>query len=151
MTKFAIAIFSACFLSTGFAADTVILGSVLFQAGAKALSGDEMKAIIRSGTGVETYAPTTGSLRLWVNESSGKFTASRRGVAARVGSNGSGEWKVTDGGQYCVVIEWRTAAGLPDNVENWCRALYRHDGELYLAPSDLASNVDKKYSVVRIK
>jgi hypothetical protein len=121
------------------------------DANAPALSAAEARDFFKPGSEVETFLPQTGSVRRWVNDASGKFIASRQGGTRNAKSQGSGEWKVTDNGQYCVVIEWKLANGSPDTAENWCRVAYRFDGETYLAPRDLAANVDKKYSVVRIK
>lgn len=133
-----------------FAGENIILGETLFKAGVSALTSEETKKLLVHGSSVETYAATTGSVRYWKNEADGKFIASRQGGTGNARSQGHGEWKVTDTGQYCVVIEWRTARGSPDNTENWCRVVYRFDSEFYLAPKDLATNLDKKYSVIRV-
>jgi hypothetical protein len=63
---------------------------------------------------------------------------------------GSGEWKLTDNGQYCVQIEWRPKGGGPEQ-ENWCRTLWKYEDAIFLAPSDLAANRDKKYGQVKFK
>ncbi len=128
-----------------------IQGRTLREGGAQKLSVDEIKTIIRQGVAVETYAPSTGSIRLWTNDAAGKFIASRRGGSNNAKSQGTGEWALNDSGEYCVKIEWRTSKNAPDNTEEWCRALYRHDGALYLAPSDLTGKEDAKYSVARFK
>ena len=128
----------------------IVVAQILFDSGAKPMSVDETKAFFKPGAQIQTFAPGSGSVRYWKNDESGKFIASRQGGTGNARSIGQGEWKITDSGQYCVVIEWRTARGAPDNSEQWCRVPYRHDGEIYLAPRELAVNVEKKYSVVRV-
>ncbi len=133
-----------------FAAEPVVPGSVL--EGAKKLSSEEVSALMRPGAAVETYSPTTGSVRQWENSPGGRFTASRHGGAQNARSTGAGSWKFSeDGKQYCVEIEWRTAKNAPDNTESWCRAVYQYDGHYYLAPDNLKSNLNNKYSMVRIR
>ncbi len=138
-------------LSTVTAAENIVTGQVLLDGGAVKVPSDEMKSIVRPGAEVETYNPYSGAYRLWTNDASGKFIASRRGGTGNAASQGSGEWKVTDGGEYCVQIEWRTARNGPDFTERWCAVLYRHDGALYLAPSDLAGKGERKYTKVQFK
>lgn len=146
-----IALLATSALSTVTAAENIVTGQVLLDSGAVKVPAEEMKSIVRPGVEVETYAPGTGSYRLWTNDASGKFIASRRGGTTDARSQGSGEWRVTDQGEYCVQIEWRTARMSPDYTERWCRAIYRHDGALYLAPGDLAGKGEAKYSKVQFK
>ncbi len=133
------------------AAENIVTAQTLHDGKAERLSAEETKSIVRAGVEVETYLPSTGAYRLWTNDASGKFIASRRGGSANVKSQGSGEWKVTDDGKYCVEIEWRTAMNGPDRTEKWCRSLYRYDGALYLAPKDLTEKGETRFSKVQFK
>ena len=133
------------------ASDNIVLAKVLFEAGAKAMSEPELKSFLKLGSNVETFAPSSGAIRFWSHDASGKFTASRQGGTNNARSQGTGEWKITDSGQYCVVIEWRNARGSPDITENWCRVAYQQGEAVYLAPKDLAANLDKSFSVVRVR
>ena len=131
------------------AAESTILGGELFDKGKK-LTVEEIKAIIVSDVDVEQINGNTAGIRRWKNNADGKFIASR--VAAfggGAGVSGQGEWKLTENGQYCVQIEWRPRAG-PEQ-ENWCRTLWKYDGELYLAPADLAPNRERKYGQIKFK
>lgn len=137
-----------CFLSWG--AETAVSGSTLLQA--TKISSQELATLLQAGTQVETYNPTTGSIRHWDNNPGGKFVASREGGPRNAKSTGSGSWRLSDDGNlYCVEIDWRTGKNAPDNTESWCRALYRYEGELYFAPDNLQSHLEQKYSVVRLK
>ena len=139
------------FMSNSFAAESTILGSLLFDQGAARLSFDETKAMIQPGASVEQINGSTGGIRRWTLEADGKFIASR--VAATGGSRpvtGQGEWKLTENGQFCVQIEWRPSRGGPEQ-ENWCRVLYKHDGAVFLEPIDLANTGDKKYGQISFK
>ncbi len=130
------------------AAESTILGGALFDNGKK-LSVDEVKLIIVSDADVEQINGSTGGIRRWKNSADGKFIASR--VAASGGSNsvsGSGEWKLTENGQYCVQIEWRPRVGGPEQ-ENWCRTLWKFEDAIFLAPSDLAANRERKYGQIK--
>lgn len=139
------------FNAKSFASENIILAKILFDSGAKALSESELKAFLKLGSNIETFAPGSGAIRLWSHDESGKFIASRQGGTNNARSKGTGEWKVTDSGQYCVVIEWRNSRGSPDITENWCRVAYRQGEAVYLAPKDLATNLDKNYSVLRVR
>ena len=131
-------------------ADSTALGSDLFDKGKK-LSVDEIKALIVVDSEVEQINGSTGGIRRWKNNSDGKFVASRsaaNGVGRPV--TGQGEWKLTDGGQYCVQIEWRPSKSGPDQ-ENWCRTLWKYEDAIFLAPSELAANRERKYGQVKFK
>ena len=147
----ATAAFVLLLTTTIFASENTISAKVLFDAGAKAMSESELKSFLKLGSNVETFAPGSGAIRFWTHDESGKFIASRQGGINNARSQGTGEWKITDSGQYCVAIDWRNARGLPDITENWCRVAYRQGETVYLAPKDLATNLEKNYSVVRIK
>lgn len=140
---------AVCSLCGAVAAENIVSGRSLLDGGAVKLSVEELKSTIRPGVQVETYAPGTGSFRMWTNDDSGKFVASRQGGTGHAQSQGTGQWKVTDSGEYCVVIEWRTAKNMPDYTEKWCRVLYRYDGALYLAPTNLGSKAKNNYSKVQ--
>ena len=133
------------------ASENIISGKALFDAGATSMSELELKSFLKLGSNIETFAPVSGAIRFWTHDESGKFIASRQGGAGNARSQGTGEWKITDSGQYCVVIDWRTARGLQDNTESWCRVAYRQGDAVYLAPKELAGNVDNKYSVLRVR
>lgn len=137
--------------TTIFASENIVSAKVLFDAGAKVMSEPELKSFLKLGSNVETFAPGSGAIRFWTHDESGKFTASRQGGSGNARSQGTGEWKITDSGQYCVVIEWRSARGSPDITENWCRVAYRQGEAVYLAPKDLAVNLEKNYSVLRVR
>ena len=129
-------------------ADLTALGGDLFDKGKK-LSVDEIKALIVNDVEVEQINGSTGGIRRWKNSSDGKFVASR--VAAIGGGRpvtGQGEWKLTDNGQYCVQIEWRPVKGGPEQ-ENWCRTLWMYEDAIFLAPSDLVANRERKYGQVK--
>ena len=132
-----------------FGADSTVLGGELFDKGIR-LGDDEIKALIVNDAEVEQINGSTGGIRRWKNNSDGKFVASR--IAATGGAGrpvtGQGEWKLTDNGQYCVQIEWRPNGRGPEQ-ENWCRALWKYDNAIFLAPSDLAANREKKYGQVK--
>lgn len=145
------ALITTAALGSAFAAEKFVSAQVLLDSGAVKVPAEEMKSIVRPGSEVETYLPATGAYRLWTNDAGGKFIASRRGGTGNARSQGSGEWKLTDTGEYCVQIEWRTASMAPDWTEKWCRVLYRHDGALYLAPTDLAGKGEQKFSIVQFK
>lgn len=138
-------------LNVAFAAENFVTGQILMSGAAVQVSGDELRSIIRQGVQVETYAPRTSSYRLWTNDASGKFIASRRGGTANARSEGLGEWKLTESGEYCVQIDWRFVNNQPDYTEKWCRVLWRYDGALYIAPSDLTGKADTQYSVIRFR
>ena len=136
------------FSVAAYSAEQTVLGGDIFDKGSK-LSIDEIKSIIFVDTEVEQINGSTGGIRRWKNNADGKFVASR--VAATGGRGtvtGSGEWKLTDNGQYCVQIEWRPRTGGPEQ-ENWCRTLWRLDDAIYLAPTDLAPNRERKYGQVK--
>lgn len=145
-------IFAAGLVAISFSvlsAESTVLGSELFEKGKK-LSVDEIKALIVNDAEVEQTNGSTGGIRRWKNSADGKFVASR--VAASGGTGrpvtGSGEWKLTDNGQYCVQIEWRLfRAGIEQ--ENWCRTLWKYEDAIFLAPSDLALNREKKYGQIK--
>ena len=133
------------------ASENIVSGKVLFDAGIKAMSEPELRSFLKPGSNVETFAPGSGAIRFWTHDESGKFTASRQGGTGNARSQGTGEWKITDSGQYCVVIEWRNARGSQDITENWCRVAYRKGEAVYLAPKDLSANLEKNYSVIRVR
>ncbi len=141
----------ACSMGAVFAAENFVTGQALLDGGAVKLSADELKSIIRVGVEVQTYAPGTGSYRLWTNDAGGTFIASRRGGTSESKSQGAGEWRVTDAGEYCVQIDWRTRKGAPDHTEKWCRVLWRYDGALYLAPGNLTGREDVRLSAARFR
>ena len=133
-----------------FGADSTVLGGDLFDKGKK-VGADEIKALIVVDAEVEQINGSTGGIRRWKNNSDGKFVASRT-AATGVGRpvTGQGEWKLTDNGQYCVQIEWRLFNGGTDQ-ENWCRTLWKYEDAIFLAPSELAANRERKYGQVKFK
>ncbi len=135
-----------------FGADSTVLGSDLFDRGKK-LDIDEIRALILNDVEVEQINGSTGGIRRWKNNADGKFVASRvaaTGSASRTARpvTGSGEWKLTDNGQYCVQIEWRPNGGGAEQ-ENWCRTLWKYEDAIFLAPPDLAANRERKYGQVK--
>ncbi len=146
-----VALVVATGLTNVIAAENFVSGQVLLDRGVKKVPIEEMKAIVRSGVEVETYLPTTGAYRLWTNDASGKFIASRRGGKGNARSQGTGEWKLTETGEYCVQIDWRTANNVFDWTEKWCRVLYKYEDALYLAPNDLSGREEEKFSKVQFK
>lgn len=142
---------AVCSMSTAIAAENYVTGQTLLDGGAVRLPAHELSSIIRVGVEVQTYAPGTGSYRLWTNDASGTFIASRRGGTSDSKSQGTGTWKVTDAGEYCVEIDWRTRKGAPDHTEKWCRVLWRFDGALYLAPDKLSGKEDMRFSAARFR
>ncbi len=131
------------------AAESTISGGELFDK-AKKLTADEIKTIIVNDVEVEQINGSTAGIRRWRNNPNGKFIASR--VAASGGGaavTGEGEWKLTENGQYCVQIEWRPRAG--PQLENWCRTLWKFEDALYLAPTDLEPNRERKYGQIKFK
>lgn len=128
-------------------AEPAVLGSELFQKGSK-LTIDEIKSIVVADTEVEQINGSTGGVRRWKNSADGKFVASRKAATGTAVTSGSGEWKLTDNGQFCIQIEWRPSRGGPEQ-ESWCRTLWRYQDVVYLAPLDLAANLDKKYGQVK--
>lgn len=132
------------------AAEQFVLGSAL--EGAQKLTSEELNSVMRPGVQVETYSPGTGAVRHWENSPNGKFVASRQGGERKANSSGSGEWKLSENGRlYCVDIDWRTNKNAPDKPESWCRALYRYENSLYMAPDNLKPHLDQQFSVVRFK
>jgi Protein of unknown function (DUF995) len=138
----------AAFSAVAYSAEKTVLGGDIFEKGSK-LSIDEIKTIIVADTEVEQINGNTGGIRRWKNNADGKFVASRQ-AASGSGTvvTGQGEWKLTETGQYCVQIEWRTRSGGPEQ-ENWCRTLWRLEGVIYLAPVDLAPNRERKYGQIK--
>ena len=61
------------------AAEDIVSAQALLDGKAVLVPAEEVKSIVRAGAEVETYLPSTGAYRLWTNDSSGKFIASRRG------------------------------------------------------------------------
>lgn len=136
------------FSVVAFSAEQTVLGGDIFDKGSK-LSIDEIKSMITVDTEVEQINGSTGGIRRWKNNADGKFIASRQAAfGGGTPVSGQGEWKLTDNGQYCVQIEWRPRRGGPEQ-ENWCRTLWRLDDAIYLAPTDLAPNRERKYGQVK--
>lgn len=144
-----IAAMLSCISFTALSADSTVLGGDLFDKG-KRLSVDEIKTLVAKDVEVEQINGSTGGIRRWKNNADGKFVASR--IAATGGSGrsitGTGEWKLTDNGQYCVAIEWRPLRTGPEQ-ESWCRTLWKYEDAIFLAPLDLAANRERKYGQVK--
>jgi hypothetical protein len=135
------------FTSLANAEGLIVSGGDLLNKGRK-LSVEETNAIVLVDSDVEQTGSSKGDLRRWRNNADGKFVASR--VASTGGRmvSGSGEWKRSDSGQYCVQIDWQPRGGAVDQ-EKWCRTLWSYDGAVFLAPYDLTVNRDRGYGQVR--
>jgi hypothetical protein len=101
------------------------LGDILAK-GAKQLSAEEVNALV-PGAKVRNIG-VGGAVRLWTNESEGKFIAQSDDPTKRMLGNkrpqGPGTWRVEDR-KYCVSIEW------PMKTEQWCRVLFRLGDKYY--------------------
>ena len=77
-----------------------------------------------------THINQGGSERHWTNEPDGKLRALStnkiRGspLGTRI-AQGDGTWSVSDEGEYCVDIRWRTT------FEKWCSVIFRGEGDTY--------------------
>ena len=87
-----------------------------------------------------------GSTRTWENKQDGTLNASSDGRGVTGGKNayasGTGTWRVTDEGQYCVNISW------PRNADDWCRYMFKV-GDKYYAVSrmdDGATTMEFEFS-----
>jgi hypothetical protein len=70
----------------------------------------------------------TGSSRSWKHSGDGTLIASsdNRGSnpIAKI-TSAKGTWRISDGGQYCVIVEWRA------HTEQWCRYLFKLGEQYY--------------------
>jgi hypothetical protein len=137
----AISISIAC--SVADAAESRVTAQELIDGGARRLSAVEAKALLGPGVDVETVAGVSGNVRRWTNEPDGRFIASSRGPLGSQ-TTGKGSWRLTDDGQYCVEIIWKTVD------EQWCRVVYEYASGTYLAPENLARNADKSFGIVKV-
>ena len=137
-------VFACCAISVGMsvAAPAVVKVQSLIDDRAVRLSATDVRSLLAVGTRIELIAATTGNAREWVNSDEGTFVVTSRGAKSL--STGTGKWRISDDGLYCVEILWK------QSEENWCRAVYRHDDAYYLAPKNLAVNADKSYGQIRI-
>jgi hypothetical protein len=114
-------------------ADSLLLNDLKSQNGVQ-LTADELKQLMPSAKVVSYYVEGGTSVRRWVNEPDGKFTASsdvRRNIGAGRSATAQGTWHVADNGTYCVTIDWRTRS------ENWCRYIFKV-GEKYYGVRNLS-------------
>ncbi|MGJ7579199.1 DUF995 domain-containing protein [Variovorax sp. RHLX14] len=124
------------------AALAVIKIQSLIDGGAPRLSSEDAHSLLPVGATIETIAVSTGNTRDWVNAADGTFVATSHGAGGV--STGTGKWRISNDGLYCVEILWKKSE------ENWCRAIYRFDEAYYLAPKNLANNADKSYGQLRV-
>ena len=98
----------------------VLLGILLAQLNAGAfaqdappLSKDELQQIV-PGSKV-TSTGVSGAQRNWTNDPDGTLIANASlPMGKRTTSTARGDWHVSDDGQYCVHIEWKSV------TERWC-------------------------------
>lgn len=119
----------------------------LFDERAVRLTPQELSALLHPGSSVTHVAPSTGNSRSWTNREDGTFVVSTRSVDAAYGTSSEGEgiWRVTDDGRYCATINWKK------DREDWCRAVYRYQGTMYLAPVDLEKAGNTRYGLIEVK
>ena len=105
-------------------------GSVLAQdadkpaetkATAEKLSREHLLSFI---PGTKAHLVTqSGSNHNWTNEPDGKFIASsdgrKYGWSGTTSGTGTGSWRISDEGKYCVQIEWKR------DSEKWCSFVWR--------------------------
>lgn len=125
------------------AAEPTVPAQELIDMGAQRLSADSVKALLTVGSTLEVVAIASGRTRRWTHGADGSFVAVSHGISGTQ-ATGQGIWRVTDDGQYCVEITWKSVS------EQWCRAVYRHGAATYLAPNDLARNADKRYGLLQV-
>lgn len=83
-----------------------------------------------------THVSKIGSTRHWTNESDGTVLASWVPImtgSGKFGGTAKGTWTISDGGKYCVAIDWQHKA------EKWCRFIFRAGDGYAMSASDDAS------------
>lgn len=106
-------------------------GSVLSQEPATKLSREELLQLM-PGKNV-THVSKAGNTRHWTNEADGSLLASWAPRVIGVGTPGGsakGTWNISDGGRYCVTIDWRAGA------EKWCRFVFRSGNDYAMSATD---------------
>lgn len=125
------------------AAEPTVSAQELIDKAAQRLPADAVKTLLAPGSTVEVVAIASGRTRRWTHGADGKFVAVSHGLSGTQATD-QGNWRVTDDGQYCVEITWKSVS------EQWCRAVYHHGAATYLAPNDLARNADKRYGLLQV-
>ena len=124
-------------------AQSATLGEALDK-GAKKLEKADLDALM-SGSRYEGRS-TSGTDRSWTHAADGRLDAQARGAFANTSPRGTGTWRVSDDGQYCVDIAWGSAGKFP---EKWCLHVFQQDG-MYYGVRD-AANRDAKPLVFNIR
>jgi hypothetical protein len=118
-------------LLMGFPVFPVAVAQVLTLADVKVkngvqLSASEVKQLL---PGAKVVSLTNaGSTRSWHNAPDGAFAASSdsRGADGRGRpASGTGTWRLTDDGRYCVAIQWNR------QTEDWCRYIFKAGDKYY--------------------
>jgi Protein of unknown function (DUF995) len=135
------------FVPQATAQEEKLQGAQILEKGKK-LSADVVKTMIVAESEVE-HVTATGTIRRWKNNANGKFIASNRSVGGRPGSvTGHGEWNLTENGDYCVSIEWRSAKSVSE--EKWCRTLWQVGDIYFLAPANLSPANESHYGTIKV-
>ena len=127
-TKTAVAIVFSCFLVAAADAQDVTLAAAKNR-GAVKLSKEDLERLLPRAA---VRGESERSNRTWMHETDGTIsgTATMKAGAGRGIVKGSGTWRVTADGKYCVDIAWTRSN------EKWCRTLYRLGNDLIAFKGD---------------
>jgi hypothetical protein len=144
------AILAGCLFTVYAAAQEMTLAAAK-KNGAQKLTKEQLAELLPKAT---FRAEIGSSRRSWLHAADGTLTgdmtstgtpkgAGGRGGASKSmgmsGGQGSGTWRVTGDGRYCVEIAWSK------NTEKWCRVLYRLGDDYFGFKDDTDDSVlDRK-------
>jgi hypothetical protein len=136
------AVVCALAMNTAVQAEEMTLGAVKAQ-GAQLLTKEELAALLpgaRLTREVERGEVHINTLK------DGSITADYQSRTRNTGQlKGSGTWKISDDGKYCVEIKWNRVL---EDVSG-CRSMYKSGDDYYGAASDADDSKPNHYKISR--